>query len=302
MENKNIGRRKAVGLSVLGFIAVAGVSTWSIHKFFSENEPEPSYYEAKNNPALQEKWVRNTMEKHGVYALYSDVIIITAENANKHARYYDRKERVRQNNRELATLSEGKYEDFGTHLWSMPKLYVPTEAFTSTEGDLTSIIVYHEANHAKAFRSGFGFINIGDFRFIDNPSKFNGSMINAVLELEGHKEQIEKGTNIMSPHGLQFAYQKYLSFYIQLWRYGPYIKQEATKLLKERYFQPWMKNTKSLWVYEGADRSIKYGGSEEMPFITSEIQGNNKKYYIQFKFRNNPNQFLILKEQLPTGL
>lgn len=59
--------------------------------------------------------------------------------------------------------------------------------------------------------------------------------------------------------------------------YDPYINQDITEMLKERYFQSWMKNTKSLWVYERSDRSIKYGGSEEIPFIISETVGNNKR-------------------------
>ena len=36
MEYENVGRRKAMGLGDLGFLAVASASTWAIHKLYSK--------------------------------------------------------------------------------------------------------------------------------------------------------------------------------------------------------------------------------------------------------------------------
>jgi len=48
---------------------------------------------ARNDPVLQEKWVRRTLKEHGIENLFSDVVIVTPENAYKYVHEYDRRER-----------------------------------------------------------------------------------------------------------------------------------------------------------------------------------------------------------------
>lgn len=281
MENKGILRRE-FSKGLLVFLALADPSTRAIYGLFSET---PSYESARNNPILQEKWVRDILRRYGVDKFFGDVIIITPENAHRYTNEYDRNKMVSSQDAKVRTFSTGKIEDFGTSKWSMPKLYVPTEAFKGSEGDLTALIVYHESNHAKVPRNGFGFVTLDDFVSKEDTRKYNYGMLITVDELEAHKEQIEKGVNIMSRKGLESTYGDYMSHYIQLWRYGEEIKDAVTEMLKVRYLQPWMRNAKSLWVYEkGPLRLIEYGGREEFPFIVAENVGNMQQFYIQFKF------------------
>jgi len=286
-------RRSIVKGVVIGLPALAvGAAAVQLYKFFSQDD---LYQRARNNPELQKQWIQETLRRYGKDSLYNDVIILTPQNANQYANEYPRYKTL-----DTITTSQvvSNVIDLGTERVPKPKLFVPSNFFSESEGDLTSIIALHEANHAKVLRSGFDFMKMQDFYHKDNSELFINAMFQAVNELEAHKEELEKGSNMMSSKLQQNSRREYLNYYVQLWRYGDNIKEETATMLKTRYFQPWMRNSNAIAVFfDETDNSLRYERTLNLPLIIKE----GDKFYMQFMFRQGPSNQLY-KLPLPNDL
>jgi len=237
------------------------------------------YSQAKNNPVLQEQWVRRTLAEYGLENLFSEIIIVTPENADQYRKEYDRSKHLTPSSANLLTYGSFRVEDFGTDRAPLPRIYVPTEAFNGKEGDLEATLVFHEANHALVLRNGFEFGGIKNFEDKNKPDVYNASMLLVSYELEGTKEGLEKGSRMMSAKTIESNKQIYMSLYARIFGYED-IRDDVNEMLKTRYFQPWMRDAKSMWVYEDPDKNIKYGGKLKAQFFVP-----GKPSYIQFQFR-----------------
>lgn len=298
---KAVSRRtfnKTLGATALTLTLFGGATAY---RFFYQNEPpyteeyhvpaqpevnnskpgSPLYVSAKSDPIQQEKWVKDLLVRNSIDDLFEEVIIVTPQNAYKYENEFNRQQRVGSSGAEVATYYQVEAKDIGTNKTPLPKLFVPMEVFRVSEGDLTSIIAFHEANHAWIARNGFGFISMNYFRHKNNPQLFDLSMFKAVYELEAHKEQLEKGKDIMSSTQAIGTKRDYMGYYIQLWRYGLNLREDITETLKVRYFQPWMKEMDSLGVYEEGN-AIVYDGPRPFRFFILDKNGQGK---IQFEFK-----------------
>jgi len=288
--------------NLVKWIAMAGasVAVGTGIPIISDYYSEDSYYNrAQNNPAAQEKWVKHILSKHSIEDLFSEVIISTPENSQKYKSEYDRNEKVRQSSADVSIYwSVGPLEELGKPTAPKPKLYVPTELFAfSNRGDLEANIAYHESNHAQALMHGLKSVGMDYFRRNSDLSKFNESMFFTVFELEGHKNHLEKGQNIMSPKNLETVRQYYLAHYAQLSRYSADLDLAATERLIADFFQPWMKSSNSVLLKEEGHQ-VKYMGPSQIPFVTCESALPSKICYIQFESTTEG----MIKVQLPAGL
>lgn len=251
------------------------IATETIDKVISEDQ---LYNKARDNPALREQWVRRVLIKYGIENLFSDIIIITLENADIHKDEYDRAKKFTGHKADLVTYAEFAFGDFGTNKVPIPKLYIPTEVFTSDEATLEALIAFHEGQHARNLLEGFEFGGIEVFKQSNDPSRYNLSMFKIALELEAFKNQFERDQNLTSKGIIEDYKQKFMGYYIQLWRYGESLNMDATQMLQHRYFMPWMREASSLWVSEDKDSNITYGGKLSIPFMVKE----RDSCYLQF--------------------
>ena len=249
------------------------------------------YRRAIDDPTLQKEWVTKVLEKYGIGSLFGKIIIVTPENAHLYQDKYNRAKRVTgyEGNTVIdvfvATAFAAKLdiENFGTARAPLPELYVFSEGFRESEGNLEALIGLNGGNHAWVLRNGFEFGGIKTFELKNQPNVYSPSMLRAVYELEGIKEGLEKGSNIMTDKAIGYNKHIYTSLYVQLWGYGEGIKDEVNEMLRVRYFQPWMRNANSVWVSEDPDKTIKYGGKLDAPFLVFE----GEQGYVQFGFRNS---------------
>lgn len=258
------------------------------------------YNRARFDPIEQEKWVEDKFTKHGVRGLFDDIIIVTPENADKYEHEFNRKEHVRDDGRAggATTVYSGKVADIGTPMAPKPRFYVPTEAFSETEGNLTALLAYHEADHAKVYTQGFDFLDMRYFYYVDNPNAFHLRQFMNVMELEGIRNQLENGSGIMTKRRIEDAHREHMKYYIQLWN-AVQLRQTTTDAIKLRYFEPWMRTTDSIWVYEeGPNKDVKYGGNMPAPFFACN---NDRKCYVQFVLRDiqKPTTFRL---ELPSSI
>ena len=272
--------------------------TSTIDKIISEGS---LYSRAINDPTLQEEWVRETLTKYGIENFFGDIIIITPENAHLYQDEYDRVKHVTRHEGDVVTNATLNVENFGTERAPLPRLYIPTEAFRASEGNLEALIRFHEGNHAWVLRNGFEFGGIETFEDKNKPKVYNASMLFVTYELEGIKEELERGSNIMTDGAIENKKYQYMNLYVQLWRYSESIKDEVNEMLRVRYFRPWMEKTNSLWVFEDPNKEIKYGGKLETPFYLCESVGRGQQCYVQFEFRNREGSD-IFKLPLPSQL
>src|SRR3989344_4874561 len=81
------GRRNFVkGVAGTGATLAVGGAAWALYRHFSD---DGLYERAKNDPALQEKWVKRVLSRYGIENLFGEIIIVTPQNAYKYEKEYN---------------------------------------------------------------------------------------------------------------------------------------------------------------------------------------------------------------------
>lgn len=265
------------------------------------------YDAARHDLALQEQWIIRVLAKYGLQGILADFVIITPQNAHRYN--YDL---AKPPSHTELFINSGLFEieDFGTSKVPRPMLYLPSGSFEKTgETDLESLIAFHMVDgHARALRGGFAFGGISLFRNKDAPNSYNLSVLDAVLELDAYKNQLERGSSLMSAEYLELNKQLYISSYIQLLMQDANIGKDAAEMLETKYFQPWMINSNSIRVSEESyevgrfpEKRIVYVGKLDSPLIAVEWQNGKLQYIIQFQLPNGQ-VYDTIKLPLPKGL
>ena len=281
----------------------------AIERLLSKNGESGSflYDVASRDPAFQKQWINQVLRKYNIQDRFADIVIITPQNAGVYG--YDLA-KPPSHTQLFLTSPAFKIGDFGTQRVPYPALYMPSDSFAKTkEGDLEKLIAFHMAKHVNDLRNGFDLGGRELFKYKANPDSYSLPMLDAVLELDAlYKDQIEKSPKRMSEEYLESQRDLYMSHYIQIWMHSPSIKDDVAKMLKARYFLPWMMNANSIRVSEEVreregipEKWIIYGGRSDKPFIVAEMHNGVPAYMIQLQIQNGQ-AYNTIKLPLPKGL